>query len=67
MGLPITLADMGVTVVVPEEILAVAERATEQGESIYNTNLTITVDKVFDAILAADAIGRAYHAHKASA
>lgn len=62
IGLPVTLADMGVQEIVPEELRAVARKATESGESIYNTNITVTEDVVYDAILAADAAGRSYKA-----
>lgn len=42
--------------------MAVAEAATAQGESIYNMPMEITKEKVRDAILAADALGRYYQA-----
>ena len=67
IGLPITLADMGVKEIVPAELRAVAEKATEYGESIYNTNLPVDADIVYDAILAVDAMGRAFRARRASA
>lgn len=60
VGLPLTLADMGVETVVPAELRAVAEKATAPGSSIFNTNITVNAEVVYDAILMADALGRAY-------
>lgn len=62
VGLPVTLADLGITEITEEELMAVAEAATAQGESIYNMPMEITKEKVRDAILAADALGRYYQA-----
>ncbi|MDY3618225.1 glycerol dehydrogenase [Agathobaculum sp.] len=67
IGLPITLADMGVREIVPTELRAVAEKATEYGESIYNTNIAVDADIVYDAILAADAMGRAFREKRGTA
>lgn len=58
IGLPITLADMGIEKIVPEEIMQVAIKATAKGESIYNTNIPIDAQRVYDAILTADALGK---------
>lgn len=60
IGLPITLEDMGIAQAVPAEMRMVAEKATAPGESIFNTNLNVTADAVYDAILLADALGHAY-------
>lgn len=57
MGLPVTLADMGVKTIEPARILKVAEAACAEGETIYNMPLEITPEKVFAAILAADKMG----------
>lgn len=61
MGLPITLAQMGVEEIVPEEIRVVADKATEAGESIYYTNVCVDAQRVYDAIIMADALGHAFH------
>lgn len=58
VGLPVTLAEIGVTEVTPEKIRAVAEKATAEGETIFNQPEHVTVDSVYAAILAADAIGK---------
>lgn len=60
VGLPTTLAQLGITDVTEEKIRAVAELASVESESIHNMPFTVTADKVYAAIMAADAIGRAY-------
>ena len=60
VGLPTTLAELGIQKVVPEEIRAVAEAACAPGETIHNMPMEVTPDKVYAAILAADALGRLY-------
>lgn len=60
VGLPTTLADMGVTEIDHAKIRKVAELACAEGETIYNTPGGVTVDQVYAAILAADAMGQAY-------
>ncbi|QGG49443.1 glycerol dehydrogenase [Heliorestis convoluta] len=60
VGLPVTLAEIGVTDPTPEKIRAVAEKACAKGSSIYNMPVPISVQAVEDAILGADAIGRAF-------
>ncbi|MEA4986881.1 MAG: glycerol dehydrogenase [Anaerovorax sp.] len=57
VGLPITLKEMGVKKVKPEEIMEVAKAATAPGETIYNMPFEVTAESVYDAIIAADAIG----------
>ena len=58
VGLPITLAEMGVKVVKPEAIMEVAKLASAPGETIYNMPFEVTAEKVFAAIMTADAIGK---------
>ncbi|MGI6030997.1 MAG: glycerol dehydrogenase [Eubacteriales bacterium] len=60
VGLPTTLADLGITEVKPEEIMAVAQAASVPGETIHNMPMEVTAEKVYAAILAADALGRLY-------
>ncbi len=60
VGLPITLAEIGLTEL-PEDMLEqVATRATAEGETIHNEPFDVQPDMVADAILAADAMGRAW-------
>lgn len=58
VGLPVCLADLGVTEVTDEKIEAVAKGACAPGESIHNMPFPVTVDSVKAAILAADRLGR---------
>ena len=60
VGLPITLADIGLADVSSETLAQIADRATAPGETIHNEPFAITADMVRDAILAADALGRAW-------
>ncbi len=60
VGLPVTLADIGLENPTGEEIMEVARATCAQGESIYNMPMEITVDKVYAAIMGADALGRYY-------
>lgn len=59
VGLPVTLKQLGVTEVTPEKILAVAKASCAPVESIHNMPFEVTAEKVYAAILAADAVGRA--------
>ena len=62
VGLPTTLADIGVSDPVAADLMAVANAACAEGESIYNMPLEVTPEKVYAAILGADAIGRYFKA-----
>ena len=57
VGLPTTLADLGVTDCTGERLLPVAEKACAPIESIHHEAGEITPDKVLHALLAADAVG----------
>jgi glycerol dehydrogenase len=60
VGLPITLADIGL-IDLPNELLQqVAVRATAKGETIHHEPFEVRPDMVADAIRAADALGRAW-------
>ncbi len=61
VGLPVTLAELGVTEVMPEKIRLVAQTATLPGESIHNMPFPVDTTKVADAILTADCLGRNHH------
>jgi glycerol dehydrogenase len=60
VALPITLADIGLSELPRERLESVATRATAPGETIHNEPFDVTTDMVADAILAADALGRAW-------
>jgi glycerol dehydrogenase len=60
VGLPITLADIGL-IDLPNELLQqIAVRATAKGETIHHEPFDVRPDMVADAIRAADALGRAW-------
>ncbi len=58
VGLPVTLADIGVKQVSDEKIYQVAEAVCAGGETVHNEPFAVTVDGVYAAILAADAWGK---------
>ena len=66
MGLPVTLADIGLIDMARDLLTPIALRATAPGETIHNEPFEVTSDMVADAILAADAIGRAWRKHHES-
>jgi glycerol dehydrogenase len=59
-GLPVTLADIGLDQLPKEMLERIAVRATAAGETIHNEPFEVTPEMVADAILAADATGRAW-------
>lgn len=59
VGLPTTLADIGLNNVSDEDLMKVAEAATAEGETIHNEPFKVTAEKVFYAIKVADELGRA--------
>jgi len=64
VGLPVTLAEIGLTDLPPALLQQVANRATAQGETIHNEPFEVRPDMVADAIRAADALGRAWKKHE---
>ena len=60
VGLPITLAGIGCADLPRELLHQVAARSTAPGETIHNEPFEVTPAMVADAILAADAAGRAF-------
>jgi glycerol dehydrogenase len=60
VGLPDTLAEIGLTELPRERLRQVATRATAQGETIHNEPFEVYADMVADAIRAADALGRTW-------
>jgi glycerol dehydrogenase len=61
VGLPITLAEIGLADLPRELLERVAARASAEGETIHNEPFEVDATSVADAILAADAMGRAWH------
>lgn len=60
VGLPFTLADLGVGDVTPEELMSVAVASCGPGETMPNEPFEVTPSDVYGALLAADAIGKMY-------
>jgi glycerol dehydrogenase len=60
VGLPVTLAQIGLRELSREMLEKIALRATEAGESIHNEPFEASSDRVADAILTADELGRAW-------
>lgn len=60
VGLPMTLAQLGIKEVVPENLRQVAAAACVPTQSTKNLRADITAQEVYAAILEADRIGRAY-------
>jgi glycerol dehydrogenase len=58
VGLPITLAEIGLDRMTPDMLDRIAVRSTAKGETIHNEPFEVTPEMVADAIRAADAIGR---------
>ncbi|ENG2550691.1 TPA: glycerol dehydrogenase [Citrobacter farmeri] len=59
VGLPITLADIGLADVSDKELLAVAQAACQVGETMHNEPCEITPEAVLAALRTADALGQA--------
>ena len=60
VGLPITLADIGLTELPKEVLQKIVVRATAENDTIHNEPFEVRPDMVDDAIMAADVIGRAW-------
>ena len=60
VGLPITLSDIGLAELPTDELQKIAIRATDESDTIHNEPFAVRPDMVADAIMAADAMGRAW-------
>jgi glycerol dehydrogenase len=60
VGLPITLADLGIEKIDNSMIMKAAETSCAEGETIHNMPFDVTKEDVYAAILSADKIGRMY-------
>jgi len=58
VGLPTTLADIGLKNADPAKLMPAAEKACAPNECIHNEAVTVTPSKVLHAMLAADAYGQ---------
>jgi glycerol dehydrogenase len=58
VGLPVSLAEIGLAEPSRELIAQVSRRATQEGETIHNEPFAVDAEMVADAILDADAMGR---------
>lgn len=60
LGLPTTLAELGIKEVKQEEIMEVAKLACSPDDTLGNMPFEVTPDDVYAAIIGADALGRYY-------
>jgi len=60
VGLPMTLADIKVTEVTREKMLMVAQAACQEGGIMHNMPFPVNPETVYNAMLAADAMGTAF-------
>ena len=60
VGLPTTFEDLGITEVDPAALMEAATAAAAPTDTLGNEPVEITPQKVYDAMIAADAIGRYY-------
>ncbi len=58
IGLPTTLADIGLGSVGREKLMVAAEKCCAPGQPVHHEAGVITAEKVLDAMLAADALGK---------
>ena len=64
VGLPVTLAEIGLDHMTPDMLDQIATRSTAKGETIHNEPFEVTPEMVADAIRAADAMAREWqHNH----
>lgn len=60
VGLPTTLADLGIKEVNPDQIMEVAKLACSENDTLGNMPFEVTPEDVYAAIMGADALGRYY-------
>ena len=58
VGLPVTLKELGMEEVTPAKIMSVAKAAAAETDTLHNMPFEVTPEKVYSAIMAADAYGR---------
>jgi glycerol dehydrogenase len=62
VGLPITLAEVGVRNPEHDEIMRVAERTIAAGETAHNEPFEVSAPLIYDAIMTADSMGHRFQA-----
>ncbi|MCQ4637924.1 glycerol dehydrogenase [Anaerovorax odorimutans] len=60
VGLPVTLEDLGIKEVKPEQIMEVAKLAASENDTLGNMPFEVTPEDVYAAIMGADALGKYY-------
>ena len=60
VGLPTTLADLGVENPTQEQLMEVAKLACADADTLHNMPFPVDADSVYAAILAADELGKYY-------
>lgn len=65
VGLPVTLAEIGLEYMTPDMLNRISVRSTAKGETIHNEPFEVTPEMVVDPIRAADAVGHAWQHHHA--
>ena len=60
VGLPTTLCELGLRQPAPDQLMAVANRACEESDTMGHMPFAVTPDNVYAAILGADAVGHYY-------
>ena len=60
VGLPVTLAELGIKEVKQEQIMEVARLAAADNDTLGNMPFAVTPEDVYAAIMGADALGRYY-------
>ncbi len=58
VGLPVTLKDLGIDNPNPEELMHVAERSCQPGETIFHMPFDVTPATIYSAIVSADSLGK---------
>ena len=60
VGLPVTLAELGISEVKPDQIMEVAKLASADNDTLGNMPFEVTAEDVYAAVMGADALGRYY-------
>ncbi|MCJ7608787.1 glycerol dehydrogenase [Candidatus Bathyarchaeota archaeon] len=60
VGLPMNLSDLGLSNISSEDLWRISEKTVAEGETIHKMPFKVTAEAVYNAIRAADAIGRAF-------
>ncbi|MDD4044532.1 MAG: hypothetical protein PHH25_03555, partial [Bacteroidales bacterium] len=58
VGLPICFSDIGLANITHEKLMQIAQKSVETGSSIHHEAGEIRSERVYDALIKADAFGR---------